>query len=80
MNPSRRGFFGFLAGVAALPITAKLPAGEAYAVKGVTYSSSLSLQEIVSETLRMRGPTIAGDLMKSNALLARLFEDANVAA
>lgn len=71
-NTSRRGFFGFLAGAAALPIVAKLPAAEAYAFREVSYGYSVSLSEIVTMTLRARSGLVANSLMTRNALLAHL--------
>jgi hypothetical protein len=69
VNTSRRGLFGLLIGAAVTPAFAKL---QPYALGQVSYSHSLTLSEIVTETLRARSGIIAASLMKGNALLDRL--------
>lgn len=77
MTPSRRGFFGLLAGAAAAPIVAKLPAPVAspYAWTEVSAGytvTNLSLQDIVTATLRARSGVLLDNMTRNNALLERL--------
>jgi hypothetical protein len=71
-DTSRRGFFGLIAGAAAIPLVGKLPpvALTNYRTASVAYGPSLS--EIVSTTLRARSATIADNLMKASPLLESL--------
>lgn len=69
---SRRGLFGLTVGGAAAAVTARL-APIAWLEPPVQHVY-LSLQDIVTTTLRARSGELAENMMRSNALLRKLMK------